>query len=270
LTATEFRNAPTGADTLNLVYGNANANAQTAELVNVIARASGWIDNQCNQPLVAAQHTQILSSYVPPATNLLSLHPDIGPLNQLVSLKVGTEASDLSLVDISGAWIERGQFQVPVYWQGNVVVQPTYVSGWGNTTLTGSTTAGATSLPVADVTGFSPSLGAFAIGSQLTIYDADKTETVTLTGVSGSNVTCSATVNAHTAGACVSMLPGDIKQVAIMVTNAFLRGTPVGSGALVMATSAPTDLPLPGSFDPTVRSQLSLAASILSAYERVR
>ena len=53
LTLTEFKNAPTAVDISNLVWNSTDQAVQDAELNNVIARASSWVDTYCNQVLAA-------------------------------------------------------------------------------------------------------------------------------------------------------------------------------------------------------------------------
>ena len=140
--------------------------------------------------------------------------------------------------DLTGAYIDEQQWILPapfgsslawfptgygVATRGKILTRATLVSGWPNTTLTGATIAGATSLPVASVVGFSPAIGSSVDVGSVTIYDGIATETVAVTAVGSTTVTCSACVNAHTSGAAVSALPADVKHVAILATSAFIR-----------------------------------------------
>jgi hypothetical protein len=66
LTLGEFKNAPTSIDIDNLVFNSQDPDTQDSELVNVIARASSWIDTFCNQVLAATTESeQQRSRWVP-------------------------------------------------------------------------------------------------------------------------------------------------------------------------------------------------------------
>ena len=58
LTLAEYKNAPTAIDIDNLVFNSSDPDVQDSELMNVIARASSWIDTYCNQVLGATEETE--------------------------------------------------------------------------------------------------------------------------------------------------------------------------------------------------------------------
>ena len=237
ITAREYRESSTGQDTLNLIGGGNQAD-QDAELERRIWNASGWIDNTCNSSLIAASHVETRSVSLS-SRGRLAFSPNHVHLNQLTGVALGSDGSSLSAVSastIAAAWIEEQTFMVPLAAgafstsiqfgprvRGRFLSKLTYVAGWPNTTITSAPTAGATSFTVANPAGLVPMVGSDIADEQVRIIDGGETEVITIVGVSGNTVTCSALANAHEAGATLTMLPGPVKQAAIDVTSAFLR-----------------------------------------------
>jgi hypothetical protein len=62
ITVAEYKNAPTSIDYDNLVVGG-NAQAQDAELSNVIRRASSFMDEYFNANLNATQYVETQRTY---------------------------------------------------------------------------------------------------------------------------------------------------------------------------------------------------------------
>lgn len=278
LTPAEYQAAPTATDISNLVYGGSAA-AQAAELVNVIARASAWIDTTCRQPLIAASHIEFLRTRVQ-RDGFLSLHPARSPLNQLVAVAVGTTAANLTAIsDLTGAFIDQQQWIVPsnvlnVGWPytlgsagrtGQILAKLTSVSGWPNTTIVSGGNAGSTALTVLSGAGFTPAVGSEVAEQTITIYDADHTEIITVSAVNGNVLTCSALVYAHAAGVAISGMPADVKQVAIDATTAFIRSR--STDAVTMDQTTPG---APTGVDPVGAAMLGRAARMLLDYGRVR
>lgn len=239
LTIAEYRAAPTAVDTNNFILNDTQP-AQDAALAQVIARASAWIDNTCNQPLIASLHVENKR----PRYNrygALSIHPDRTPLNQLVALSVGTNGANLyTVTDLTGAFIDEGNWIIPSSPAGavspissfgsgmsgrgsQVLTRLTTVSGWPNTTLASAPAVGATSFTVVSPVGFTPALGSDVADMTVTIFDGVNTETITVLSVAGSTLNCAPLGFAHTSGVAVSGLPGDVKEAAILAVSGFIR-----------------------------------------------
>lgn len=239
ITAKEYRESSTGQDTLNLIAGG-NAGAQDAELERRIWNASGWIDNTCNSSLLAASHVEMRTVGFGSSGRLV-LSPNHVHLNQLTAVALGADASslsNLSAATIAAAWIEEQTFMVPAAAgsftgpsiqfgprpRGRCLAKLTYVAGWPNTTITSTPAQGATSFTVTNPAGLQPMVGSEIADEQARIIDGEFTEVITITGVVGNTVSCSALTKAHaTAGATLTMLPGPVKEAALLVTSAFLR-----------------------------------------------
>lgn len=115
-------------------------------------------------------------------------------------------------------------------------VQITYVNGWPHTGLTAAVAAGATSLPVDDITGWTGVTG--------TILDGAQTETVAITGVQPATpgafqgpgtLTLAAPIQyAHAAGVLVTTLAWSIQQACILLAT--WQALQRGSQAVVLPT----------------------------------
>jgi hypothetical protein len=190
ISAAAFAAHPTYMDLDDLRNGSSSPADQTAELTNLLLMASQWADDQCNLPRGLGAHTvtQQTRARVDRAGNL-KIHPDDVPLLGVSSLAYGHTPTALTDVDVSQAWVEDGrnvvlplggggpwsgalQFGTPVS-GGEVFVRFTYTAGFVATVLTADTTAGATSLTVADPTGILP-------GSSYRLWEPGQEETVTV------------------------------------------------------------------------------------------
>ena len=281
ITADEYKQAPTGVDVTNLVKGDAGASA--AELVNTIGRASAWADNLCNQVLGATTDTEG-ARITPSRDGTLRIHPQQTPIIAVTAVSFGSTPQTLAAVsDLTGIWVEETQLVVPLVtgmWssagplqfsagpggRSPLFVQWTVVSGYANSALAASATAGATTLTVADGTGLLPG------STQLTIYDGSQTETVTVASAYATgSVTVPLTAGlAHThaqTGVSVSAMPPDVKQAVILLTSALIKTR--GASAIVMASTREAP-------DRKVKGQaggmeeVELAKEILASYTRVR
>lgn len=236
ITPKEYRDSSTGQDTLNLI-ADGDQDDQDAELARRIWNASSWIDSECNTSLIAASHTEFRTISIG-TRGRVALSPNHVHLNQLSALALGADASSLSSVaaaTLAAAWIEAQTFMVPFApgsfaagiqlgpRRGSTLARLTYVAGWPDTLLTSSPTAGATSFTVASGVGFAPMAGSEIADEQVRIIDGGNTEVITITGVAGNTITCSPLAKAHTSGATVTMMPGAVKEAALMATSAFLR-----------------------------------------------
>lgn len=240
VSAAAFRAHPTYLDTDGLRVGDPNPADQTAQLAVTLLEASGWADNQCNQPLGAHAWTQRCRSRIDRAGNL-KFHPDHGPLIALSSVGYGMSPTALTTFSGASAWVEDGtnvvlplggnttwsgslQFGLPM--SGEVFVQATYTAGYVATVIGAASTAGATSLTVADPTGVIP-------GGQYRIWEPAVEETVTVSPTwtpptatvppTATTVALAApTLSAHTAGGDFSGMPAEVRTAVIQYATALL------------------------------------------------
>lgn len=282
LTTEEYKQAPTSIDYSNLVLASSDPAVQDAELANVIARASSWIDVHCNQVLSATEETEQQRSRLRP-DGMLAVHPRYFPIVALTSLSYGiTPNQMIDFPDLSFGWIEdqsfvipytasnltyssQGpiQFGMPAIPRSQVFTKYTYISGYANTTLAANANAGATSITVVDGSGITA-------GARMTIYDGMNSENI----VVASNYTFGSTTvplesplaYAQTSGVSVSALPPAIKQAAILVTTAFIKVR--GDNSLTMDV---VNTPHQNSItNKSITSDLDLAKELLVNFRRVR
>lgn len=280
LTVKEFKDAPTSIDIDNLVFDSQDPDDQDAELANVIARASSWIDTFCNQVIGATvESEQQRSRYS--GDGSIRFHPRYSPVVALLSLQYGYPPSLMTLPDCSVAWIEdqevivpnatlgtwtsQGPLQFGAMSSGNrneVFLKYSYVNGYANTVIV-TAVAGATTLTVEDGKGI-------LAGQMLKIYDGQYTENVTVadTYVFGSTTVPIAypLVYSHIATTPISALPPAIKEAAILVTTAFLKTRGDSSMTMQVTTAPGTALPNADS----VGQEIALAMQLLQPYRRVR
>lgn len=282
LTIAEFKQAPTAIDYNNLVANSTDPAVQDAELANVIARASSWMDTYCNQVLSATTETETQRVRMG-VDGYLKIHPNYWPIVSVTALSYGTTPTSLvDYSDLTQLWVEQQQIVAP--WsagamnyssvgplslgmpgspRGTVFCKYTYVNGYTNTLLNANASSGATSIVVADPTGIVPS-------SQLSIYDGLNTENVrvssTYTPGSTTVTLAVATTHAHTSGVAVSALPPAIKQAAILATTAFLKAR--GDYSLTMQVT--NIVGEATSNAGSLNYDLSLAKELLAPYRRIR
>jgi hypothetical protein len=281
LTVAEYKAAPTAIDYNNLVVDSSDPAAQDAELANNIARASSWIDAHCNQVLAATVETEQQRVRVG-GDGYLKVHPKFSPIVAITAMAYGATPNDLNTYnDCSQAWVEEQsiifpsatgavfssagalQFGASLAPRSTSYIQYTYVSGYANTTLAANSSAGATSITVADGTGI-------VAGSRLTVFDGLATETFTVksTYTFGSTTVPidGALVFAHTSGVAVSALPPAVKEAAILATTAFLKVRGDYSMTMQVTSSVGQASPNMGSLN----SDLDLAKELLIPFRRIR
>jgi len=284
LTLAEYKSAPTAIDYNNLVSGSTDAAVQDAELANVIARASSWIDIHCNQVLGATSETEQQRSRLRP-DGMLALHPRYFPIVALTALSYGITPNDMvDYPDPSQGWVEDQSFVIP-YTAANVTYSSagplqfgmpaipragvfckyTYVSGYANTITAATVTSGASSITVKDASGI-------VAGGRMTIYDGLSTETI----VVGSGYTFGSTTvpvastlsYGHSSGVSVSALPPAVKEAAILATTAFIKVR--GDNSLVMdVISQPSNLRRGGGTQ-NLGTDMGMAEDLLRPFRRMR
>lgn len=237
VSAPAFKAYPTYLDLDDLRIDDESDADQTAELVNILTSASDWAANRCGQPLAAHTVTQNCRARFDRYGNL-KVHPDHTPVLSVASVGYGYTPTALTTLDATTAWIEDQrnivfaigsaggampwsgslQFGTPVS-GGEVFVQVSYTAGWVATQCAADSTAGATSLTVADPTGILP-------GGSYKIWEPGVEETVTVSPTwtppaatvppQATAVTLAVpTRNAHTAGSDVSGMPEDMRLAVI-------------------------------------------------------
>lgn len=239
LTVPMMKARPTALAFTTLVRGGTQAQ-QDQELANLIQRASRWADSYTGRQ-IGAQVTVQQDRLRVGLDGYLSLYLDGAPLRRLTDVKIGYTTSSLaSIPSLADAEIGATDFivMVPITGvaavaslglvglgrpTGNYLVRWTYEAGWACTYLTATANSGQANLVVNDPTGVLP-------GDALTIYDADKTETITVQSLSGATVTATAPlVNTHTfvGGVAnqigVTNLPDDVQDAVGLAVAALVK-----------------------------------------------
>jgi hypothetical protein len=280
LTLSEYKNAPTAIDFDNLVWNSQDPDVQDAELNNVIARASSWIDTYCNQVLAATTETENMRARIS-QDGTIRVHPRYNPIIALLAFSYGNPSSQMNAVtDPSIAWLEDQQiiipagnlgfnystqgplqFGLPAMPRSEMFINLQYVAGYANS-LINTATAGATSLTVVDSTGIT-------VGLTLKIYDGLSSEFVTVgsTFTYGSTTIplTSALTYSHSSGTSISAMPPAIKEAAILVTTSMLKVR--GDNSMVMSVS---NAPSSSSKSQNIDTELKMAMDLLVPYRRIR
>jgi hypothetical protein len=283
LTVDEYKQAPTAIDYNNLVVASADPAVQDAELANVIARASSWIDTYCNQIIGATQETEQQRSRLR-SDGMLIVHPRYFPVVALTAFSFGVDPNGLvNYPDPSLGWIEdqsivlpytsanlsyssQGplQFGMPAIPRSGVYCRYTYVSGYANTLINATVSSGATSITVADATGITA-------GTRLTIFNGLSTETVTVASTYSFGSTTvplvTATAYAHASGISISSLPPAVKEAAILATTAFIKVR--GDTSLVMDVIS-TPMSQGTQEKQGIANDLGIARELLMPFRRIR
>jgi hypothetical protein len=144
-------------------------------------------------------------------------------------------------------------------------IKYTYINGYANAILTGSVSAGATSVTVDN------GLGIIA-GEMLNIYDGASTERVTVANsyTFGSTTVPLAAPLAydHSAGVSVSNLPAAIKEAAILMTTAYLKIR--GDASMVMEVTNVASNQSPGAGGGAIGTEVNHVKELLKPFCRIR
>ena len=283
LTLAEYKNAPTAIDIDNLVFNSSDPDVQDSELMNVIARASSWVDTYCNQVLGATEETENQRSRISP-DGYIKWHPRNAPVIALTALEYGNPSTNLySVTDVSSAWIEDQQILFPyaqlpslMTSQGPlqfgfpsssgalVYLKYTYVCGYTNTTIV-SATATQSSLTVASGLGFTA-------GQHLKIYDGMYSENIVVANsyTFGSTTIplTSPLLYSHSAGVSISALPPAIKEATILATTAMLKVR--GDSSMTMGIGTVPSQATATSIPQNIGTDLGMAMDLLKPYRRIR
>jgi hypothetical protein len=279
LTIAEYKNAPTSIDFDNLVVGG-NANAQDAELANVIMRASSYMDAHLNRNLTATTYVETQRTRMT-SEGFIALHPDNAPVVQLSDFQYGSNPLNLiTLPDCSQTWFENQQIIIPLsqlstsyssqgplafgggFPRQQIFMKYTYVAGYVNTRIV-TATATQSTLTVRSGAGI-------IAGQILHIYDGALSEDVTVasTYVNGSTTVplTTALVSTHAAGVAIGNMPMTIKQACILITTAFIKMR--GDNSMTMQiTTSPT-----ANVDGAQRygGDIASALEMIKLYSRIR
>jgi hypothetical protein len=226
-----FKAHPTYLDLDGLRVGATTQAEQDAELNNILLLASGWADNEANQPLGAHLFTQQTRSRIDSQGNL-RWHSEHGPVITVGTVGYGYSPTALTSIDGSGAWVENDtnillpigaysgawsgslQFGAPAA-NGQTFVRAAVVAGYVATVLGTGALAGATSLTVTDPTGIVP-------GGTYRLWEPGAEETVTVASTwippavgtaptSTAVALASPTAAAHTAGTDLSGMTPELR-----------------------------------------------------------
>jgi len=280
ITLSEYKKAPTSIDIDNLVIGG-NANAQDAELNNVILRASSYMDEYFNANLNATKYTETQRMRFTPS-GYLALHPNNSPIIALESFYYGTSPSNLiTLTDPSVSWFEEQQIIIPVSQMATtyssqgplsfggyglpsqeVFTKYTYVAGYVNNPIA-SGTAGQSSITVERADGI-------IAGQRLRISDGTNNESVTVASsyTYGSTTVplTTALLYSHTVGSSIGNIPNAIKEACILITTAFLKIR--GDNSMTMSV---TQYPSQNvEANNRYAGEIRLALDIVDKYRRIR
>lgn len=282
LTANEYRNAPTAIDIDNLVFNSTDPDVQDSELVNVIARASSWVDTYCNQVLGATEETETQRSRIR-GDGTIRFHPRYSPIIALTNIEYGNYPNNLIVAsDPSVCWLENSEVIFPYAGLNNVMTSQgpiafgfpsgqgtevflkyTYINGYANTVTATTETAGDTSILVASGKGITA-------GLELKIYDGMYSETVRVasTYTFGSTtvpLTYALAYN-HAAGVSISALPPSVKQATILATTAMLKVR--GDNSLVMGVGTLPSQGIAG--NQNIGDDMAMAMDLLKPFRRIR
>jgi hypothetical protein len=282
VTANEFKQAPTGIDTSTLDQTNfGNQAAQDSALLNILRRASAWVDTIVQQTLEASVDTEIKSVRMG-RDGLVNVHVDQAPIITLQNVQFRYHPRDpYQTVDMSSIELREGWFTIydlfyntslgqdlaslsyydmPLYNRQTMLpltVKYTYLNGWANTTLAVAATVNATSITVVDASGV-------VVGQKLTIYDGAYQESVTVQAVNGNVITLSrGLVFAHAIGIGVSAIPDAVKQATIMLACSLIKDR----GALAITMQETSVMNVNGS--PNKTGEVDVAKTLLAPYRRV-
>ncbi|MET7746205.1 hypothetical protein [Streptomyces sp. NPDC005385] len=179
VTAAEFAAHPTYLALDNLRQDNADPDAQTAALTNILLMASAWADSECNQPLGAHVVTRTQRARCDRDGNL-QLIANRFPVLWVAAASYGPRPADLANVpDVTAAWIEEQRLAlVPVGGARTMsglghYVRWTFVAGRVATLVDEDADEAAMAITVADPTGIQP-------GEAYRLWEPGVEETVTV------------------------------------------------------------------------------------------
>lgn len=294
ITPAMIQSAPLGISWSTIPTQSSTADAKAAEVANICWRASGMVDEECNQPLRCTLDQEIVYGpdyrmTIPPGSGNVHVRLLRWPVVKVTAVDYVMAAQwprqwnsiPLDHVDIDGSvqhlsgstvpgssgvgptaiWIAPG-YVTNVNGRNGYAVRATYSNGWPHAGTTAAATAGQTALQIDDCTGFDSG----TVVAQ--IFDGENTELITATASSVASGVGTITIPAglafdHPAGIIVSSLPQNV------IWAAMLFG---GAQALDRGTTAITVPTLTGGISPGGGGADDLrktARELLHPYKRV-
>jgi hypothetical protein len=246
VTVAEYKQAPTAIELDQLDQTNlGNPDAQDAALLNILRRASSWVDNIVKMNTLEATVTTETKEVHIGKDGRIIVHPDNVPILNLVSVEyslsplIGFSTIPLDMIQTYENWFTIYQFSQNTL-SPNLILQPSslgyinpftrqllsdlsitlkysYINGYMNTMLAQDANAGDTTIIVKDATGAYP-------GLKFTLYDAAYEEYCVISSVSGNRITLvNPLLFAHSSGMNVSCLPASVKQATILLANFLIK-----------------------------------------------
>jgi hypothetical protein len=204
-------NAPTGISWSIIPFPKASTPQQLAEQTNICWRATGIVDNYCNQVLRATADTEYYNGpdyrvTVQQATGNARIVLQRWPVLQVLAVSVSPNAAfprqwsvlpngyydvEHPIIGVYGSTTpsaagDGGQavLVAPGYvnWsmgRNGYRIAISYLNGWAHTSLTAAAVAGATTVQVDDVTAFT--------GASAFVYDGEESETAMVSSASATS-----------------------------------------------------------------------------------
>ncbi|MDK7481009.1 hypothetical protein OWP19_23870 [Bacillus cereus] len=280
ISVAEFKQAPTSIDYTTLDQDNyGNQAAQDASLLNVLRRASSWVDTIVQQETLEATVNTELKEVRMSRDGRINVHVNNTPIIQLQKVEYRTSPLEpfkevnLTDIEVKDSWftiygvhlmnsLESNIFignRTPYYRKSDIpiTVRYTYVNGWTNTILAANVAANSKVVTLADPTGLVP-------GQRLTLYDGPTQETVTVESVAGNSVTLmNPLLFDHAKLTTISAIPDNVKQATLLLAMYLIKER--GSLAVTMQESQISTI----SYNTKKSDDLSVARELLQPYKRV-
>lgn len=292
VTANEFKQAPTGIDVSTLDQTNiGNQSAQDSALLNILRRASSWVDTIVQQETLEATVNTEVKEVRMSKDGRINVHVDQTPIITLTDVQFRThpriayQEVDLTSVEIRDNWftiydlfynaslspdlmgLGPGAYTAdifsgytsPYYRKTDVpiTIKYSYLNGYTNTTLASSALVGATSITVADSTGL-------VANQRVTIYDGYSQESIVITAINGNVLTLkNGLLFAHSTSVGVSAIPEAVKQATLMLACSLIKDR--GSLAITMQETQV----LNANATPFKTDEVTIARELLAPYRRV-
>jgi len=247
--AATFVQAPTGIDTAQLVPGGQDPQ-QSAELQNLLERATSWVDTfGCYQRLAATTDSEV-KRLRPNKQGQIEIFTKNFPVIAVVSAQwndfSGFATSAWTAIDVTKVQpLERSLLIYDrdySWWRGlrafPLVVEYQYQNGFAHTTLTSEATAESSTLTVASTIGIGPTTGGpgnWNLASELLILDGANREIVEVASISGQTLTLASPLSFdHQPGALVTAVPPTVQEATILAATWMVKN-PRGDASFVMS-----------------------------------
>ena len=232
------------------------AQAKQAEQLNILGRATARVDSYCRQTLRATAVPEQLYGpdyhvTVQNGSGLGRVILSFWPILEITSVEVSPNSFPRQWVSVPAGYWDLERPTIPVYgsvapvavpiggqailiaqgyinWcngRNGIAVRVNYINGWPHTSLTAAVTAGATTIPVDDCTGWAITGEFGQVGAAGLIYDSGNQETVQVTAASATsgqgNLTLSSPLAySHQTQVMVTTLPQSVIDATILLSAA--------------------------------------------------